>query len=370
MAPELPGGVRRPERRAPRRPRARRASADRSLQDHRSPPSRDRQVGRLRDVRDVGPPAEAAAGAPGADGRSPRSSARPPGSRTRRARRARRGPAARPGSRRPGPATSRLRRAARAPSPPPPAGGRQPRPAGPGGRRWPSSPTRFPLPITAIVAVGSGAPVTGGSRRKSGPRYGSPRASVTAASSMRSSSPITGSSDRSSTASGRTSSSAAPSATVRSPPDADQGDPAQVEVAGRVRASRRRRRAAPRPRVSPLRPAASIAQRVTGGWCSPSTSARTFTWTPPRPIGSVAALRLLRRLGQRRLPVRLLHQRLDGALVLLAAPAWRTARARSVRRTGTSAGCAPRPPRPRRCCSRGACSPRSRSDEAVPAFAT
>ena len=47
-------------------------------------------------------------------------------------------------------------------------------------------PVRFPVPITASVGTGMGGPWIGGSRRKSAPRYGMPRASATDASSIRS----------------------------------------------------------------------------------------------------------------------------------------------------------------------------------------
>ena len=40
-------------------------------------------------------------------------------------------------------------------------------------------PVRLPVPITASVGTGSGGPSIGGSSRKSAPRYGRPRASVT-----------------------------------------------------------------------------------------------------------------------------------------------------------------------------------------------
>jgi hypothetical protein len=47
-------------------------------------------------------------------------------------------------------------------------------------------PVRFPVPITASVGTDTGGPRSGGSRRKSGPAYGTPATSATAASSIRS----------------------------------------------------------------------------------------------------------------------------------------------------------------------------------------
>ena len=68
-------------------------------------------------------------------------------------------------------------------------------------------PTRFPVPITASAGSPIGSD-RGGSKRKSGPSYGTPSASTRLASASRSGGESTGSSDRSITTSGACSSTA------------------------------------------------------------------------------------------------------------------------------------------------------------------
>src|SRR3954447_3726954 len=167
-------------------------------------------------------------------------------------------------------------------------------------------PTRLPVPTIDSDGSGNGAS-GGGSKRKSGPTYGSPSASTRLATRSRSRGPSTGSSERSITTSG---SSSATAGSSESPP-------------GR-RPPRRREASRCRPpaRARPPRRAAPPARRAPRGrsarrrrWREPSSRPRRDLVLDPRRV-LLERPRLGRELDDPLLPVeRVLAPDVDVALV-------------------------------------------------------